>query len=90
MHQREVLAAGGATLIDTLHIVFAMVTVLLMLLAMGFGAVAFGARFRIYTIVSMALLVVCGIVTTVTAPRISANLPTPWVGVWERLNMAVW
>ena len=88
MHQREVLAAGGATLTDTLHIVFAMVTVLLMLLAMGFGAVAFGARFRIYTIVSMALLVVFGIVTTVAAPRISANLPTPWVGVWERLNIA--
>jgi hypothetical protein len=35
---------GGGTLTDTMHIVFAMVTVLLMLLAMGLGAVAFGNR----------------------------------------------
>src|ERR1700687_4582000 len=46
MHLREVLAAGGGTLTDTMHIVFAMVTVLLMLLAMGFAAAAFGKRFR--------------------------------------------
>ena len=45
MHLREVLAAGGGTLTDTMHIVFAMVTVLLMLLAIGFGAAAFGKRF---------------------------------------------
>ena len=89
MHQREVLAAGGATMTDTLHIVFAMVTVLLMLLAMGFAAVALGARFRVYTTASMAILVACGIVTSVSAPRISANLPTPLVGVWERLNIGV-
>src|SRR4051812_28030332 len=30
MHLREVLAAGGGTLTDTMHIVFALVTVLLM------------------------------------------------------------
>ena len=45
MHLRETLAAGGGTLTDTLHIAFAMVTVLLMLLAMGFGAAAFGTWF---------------------------------------------
>ena len=37
MHQREVLAAGGGTLTDTLHIVWTMATVLLMLLAIGFS-----------------------------------------------------
>src|SRR5262245_25405535 len=31
MHQREVLAAGGATLTDTMHIVWSVVTVVLML-----------------------------------------------------------
>ena len=45
MHQREVLAAGGHTLSDTLHIVLAGVTVFLMFLAIGFGAAAFGKRF---------------------------------------------
>ena len=46
MHQRAVLAAGGGTLTDTMHIVWAIVTVLLMLLAIGFGAAALGSRFR--------------------------------------------
>jgi hypothetical protein len=29
-------------------------------------------------------------VTSVDAPRIQANLPTPLVGVWERVIIAVW
>ena len=50
MHQREVLAAGGGTLSDTLHVVLGAVTVFLMFLAIGFGATAFGKRFRLYSI----------------------------------------
>src|SRR5215471_11886591 len=38
MHQRAVLAAGGGTLTDTMHVVWALVTVLLMTTAMGFVA----------------------------------------------------
>ena len=72
-----------------MHIVFAMVTVLLMLLAMGFGAAAFGKRFRLYSIATMAILAAFGTLTSVNAPRISANLPTPLVGVWERINIGV-
>src|SRR6185503_1852671 len=45
MHQREVLAAGGGTLTDTLHIVFTMVTGIIILLAMVFAAAALGKRF---------------------------------------------
>ena len=89
MHQREVLAAGGGTLTDTMHIVFTMVTVLLMLLAMGFGAGAFGKRFRRYSHLSMGLLVAFGALTGLDAPRIQADLPTPLVGVWERVNIGV-
>ena len=77
------------TLTDTMHIVFAMVTVLLMLLAIGFGAAAFGKRFRLYSIATIALLVVTGALIGLDAPRIAANLPTPWVGVWERINIGV-
>lgn len=88
MHQREVLAAGGGTLTDTMHIVWTMVTVLLTLLAMGFGAAAFGTRFRVYSIASMVILVAFGALSGMDAPRIQANLPTPWVGVWERINAA--
>ena len=89
MHLREALAAGGSTVSDTLHIVLASVTVVLMLLAIGFGAVAFGRRFRLYSIASLAILAACGALTFLDAPRIAANLPTPWIGVWERINLAV-
>jgi uncharacterized protein DUF998 len=44
MHQRAVLAANGGTLTDTLHLVWAMVVILLMMLEIGFGAASFGKR----------------------------------------------
>lgn len=81
MHQRGVLATGGGTLTDTMHIVLAIVTVFLMMLAIGFGAVAFGKRFRLYSIMTVVILVGFGALTGVDAPGISANLPTPWIGV---------
>ena len=31
----------------------------------------------------------CGGLTFRDAPRIGANLPTPWIGVWERINLGV-
>lgn len=90
MHLREVLAAGGATLSDSLHIVWTAVSNVLTLLAMGFAAATFGKRFRSYSIVTMVTLVAFGVLTSVDAPRIQANLPTPWVGVWERIIIGVW
>lgn len=89
MHQRAVLAAGGGTLSDTLHIAFSVVTGLLMLVAIGFGAAAFGKRFRAYSIATLVILVVFGALTGLDAPRVSANLPTPWLGIWERVSIGV-
>lgn len=89
MHRREVLAAGGHSLTDTLHLTLAGVTVVLMLLAIAGGAVALGKRFRVYSIASLAVLAIFGVLTARDAPRIAANLPTPWAGVWERINIGV-
>ena len=89
MHPREVLAAGGGTLSDTIHVVLAGVTVLLMFVAMGFAATAFGKRFRLYSIASIVVVVAFGALTSWNAPRLQANLPTPWVGLWERINISV-
>ena len=66
-----------------MHIVFAMVTVLLMVLAMGFGAAAFGKRFRHYSIATIVTLLAFGVLTGLDAPQLQANLPTPWMGVWN-------
>jgi hypothetical protein len=89
MHQREVLAAGGGTLSDTMHQVLGGVTVFLMFLAIGFGAAAFGKRFRLYSITSVVVLLAFGALTFLEAPRLQANLPTPWIGLWERINISV-
>lgn len=89
MHQREVLAAGGGTFSDTLHVVLGAVTVLLMFLAIGSGAAAFGTRFRLYSIVTIVVLLVFGGLTFLEAPRLQMNLPTPWIGLWERINISV-
>jgi Protein of unknown function (DUF998) len=89
MHLRETLAAGGGTLSDTMHLVLASATVLLMLLAIGAAAAAFGTRFRVYSLATLAILAAFGTLTFLDAPRIAANLPTPWIGVWERINIGV-
>ena len=89
MHLREALAAGGGTLGDTMHLVLAGVTVALMLFAIAIGAAAFGTRFRFYSIASLVILVAFGALTFLDAPRIAADLPTPWIGVWERINLGV-
>jgi len=90
MHQRGVLAAGGGTLGDAMHVVLGFVTVLLFLLTVGFGAAAFGKRFRLYSIATIVIAFVFGALTGLDSPRLSANLLTPYIGLWERINIGVY
>jgi len=84
MHRREVLAAGGGTSTDTLHIIWTVATNVLFMLQIGFAAVALGKRFRFYSLATMVLLVAFGALTGMEAPGLEASLPTPLIGVWER------
>ena len=77
------------SLTDALHISWAGVTVLLMIVMMGFGAVAFGIGFRIYTIIAIALHILFGVLTGIESPNIPLNGPTPTIGIWERINIAI-
>jgi hypothetical protein len=87
MHLREDLAAGGGTLTDTLHIVCTTLWAVLVLFAMAFAARALSRLFRVYSVVTMGVLVGFGTLTGSYGARIGTNLPTPWVGVWERINI---
>jgi hypothetical protein len=89
MHLREALAAGGGTFSDTMHLALGAVTEVLYLLALGFAAAALGKQFRIYSIATFLVLLVFGVLTFLDAPGISKNLPTPLIGVWERINIGV-
>lgn len=90
MHQREVLAAGGETLTDTMHLfVMSPISALFMMVSMGFAAAAFGKTFRFYSIMTILTLLVFGALTGLDAPNVHANLPTPWLGVIERIMLGV-
>ncbi|MDP4265649.1 MAG: DUF998 domain-containing protein [Bacteroidota bacterium] len=90
MHRREVIAAGGGTLTDTLHLVWAFVHLALMLVMIGFGASVFGKGFRIFSAVIVLLFLVFGILTTIDSRGLQANLPTPYAGIWERINIGAY
>ena len=81
------LRGAEGTLTDTMHIILTIVTVLLILLIIGFGATADGKWFRIYSFVTILILIVSGAWAFLDAPQVAANLPTPWVGVRERINI---
>lgn len=77
-------------LTDTMHIVFSAVCLLLMLLAMTGAAVSLGKGFRTYTIATIAVFLVFGVLTGLDSPGIAANQPTPLIGIWERVNICAY
>ncbi len=82
MHKREVIAAGGGSLTDTLHIVFTAVWGLLMMSAIVLSAVSLRGRFAAFSVAMLILMIVFGAMTK--------NLPTPMMGVWERVNITAY
>jgi Protein of unknown function (DUF998) len=89
MHLRETLAAGGETLTDIIHIALSMITQIIYVLSVGLVATALGKQFRLYSIITLAIILVFGGLTFLDGPGISKNLPTPMVGVWQRINFGV-
>ena len=90
MHQREVIAAGGGTLTDTLHLVWAFVHLGLMMVMIGFGAAAFGRRFRIFSVCIVLVFIVFGMLTSMGSQGIATGAPTPMLGIWERINIGAY
>lgn len=81
------LRGAERTLTDTMHIVLASVDVLFILLIVGSAASVLGNRFRLYSIGTMVVVVLFGSLAGLDGPRIAADLPTPWVGVTERISV---
>ncbi len=83
MHMRGV----PVTLTDTLHIAWTFGWLLFTVSAMGFAAAALGRRFLSYTVATIAIVLLFGAIAGAQGPRIPANLPTPGVGIMERINI---
>ena len=92
MHQREVLAAGGATLSDTMHqIIYGAIASPIAFLYIGFAAFAIRYKwFRIYSVVTILILFSSGALLAMDSSKIGRNEPTPWVGVNERILIAAY
>jgi hypothetical protein len=86
MHLRGI----EVTLTDTMHGTLTLVGVLFILLAIGFGSTANGKWFRTYSIGTIFILILFGVLAGMAASRFEANLPTPWVGIYERINVYVY
>jgi hypothetical protein len=89
MTSRERMEAG-VHLNDVGHIVLTVITILLILSELGCGAAALGRRFRQYSAVTAAIVVGFGALTGVVSKNLSAGLPTPWLGLYERISIGAW
>jgi hypothetical protein len=72
---------------NIIHILVTVLTVISILLIIGFGSTADGKWFRFYSLVTLLIVIVAGALTFLEIQRIAANLPTPWLGVKERINI---
>jgi hypothetical membrane protein len=79
MHMR----GAERTLTDTMHLVLA--TNPFVLLSLVLGAVAFRNWFRVYTLATIVVLLALAAYGFSYAPAITANGPTPWMGLTERM-----
>lgn len=68
-----------------LHLVEGAVAVAMVLAAIGFAASALGWRFRVYSAVTVVLVLAFGAWSGMDAHRVEAGLATPWLGVKERV-----
>ncbi len=73
------------SLTDTLHVALGGATFALALLQLAAGSRAAGARFRTFSLATLAVVLVLGALAASAGPRIAAGAPTPWVGIAERL-----
>jgi hypothetical protein len=84
--------AMGATMPsnDVGHLVLTVVTILLIVSQVGFGATALGKRFRLYSLLTAITVLVFGALTGTQATAMAAGLPTPWLGLCERVSAGSW
>jgi len=77
-----------SSLTDVLHIAITMTGVLLcMLPAIIFGAFSFGKGFRIFSFITIVIFLVFGTLAGMEGSKIAENQPTPYAGLWERINI---
>jgi len=82
------LRGTETSLSDTWHIILTGIGVLLcMFPAIIFGAKAFGKGFLIFSIATIPIFLFFGTLAGMDGSKMAENLPTPYLGIWERINI---
>jgi len=81
MHMR----GAGVTATDTGHLVMSVVTVLTISLFIAFASGIKGKWFRLYSWMTILVMLVLGGWVGQQYARVAADMPTPWMGVIERV-----
>ena len=71
----------------TMHMADTFLLILLMFLFIGFAAGGSGRAFRLYSVLTVGVILAGAVFSGLQIPRIEAHLPTPGLGVFERLNI---
>lgn len=85
--RRDIRPTDAMAFTDVMHLTLGAVDALLYVAILGFGAAALGKGFRLYSILTMAVVLVFGAWTNSFVPLIAAGRPTPWLGVVERIML---
>ena len=82
MHMR----GAEATFTDTMHVLLSGVGVVFILFAVCIVALAYRNRLRLYSIVTILILLIPGAVPFIYVSELALGQPTPWVGLTERIS----
>ena len=78
------------TFSDTMHLAVAAITILLLSGTILTGGLAFESAFRRYSSLTVAVMFGFFDLTMRDVPNVAADLPTPFMGLKERVSMAAW
>ncbi|MCW1949143.1 MAG: DUF998 domain-containing protein, partial [Candidatus Shapirobacteria bacterium] len=71
---------------DSMHLVMVVVTIISMITMIISGANSQGKNFRLYSIITLIIMTLFGIITGQQTANVAANLPTPMMGITERFS----
>jgi hypothetical protein len=83
----EDLSQHVSALTNTMHIILTIVTVITWMLILGFSTAVFRKWMRLYSIVTLLAIIVFGSLAGSQGAALAAGLPTPWLGLLERINI---
>jgi hypothetical protein len=85
--EMNVRGSGADPRADVLHIALTGLLSLLIMAFIGLGGFARGRWFRLYSLATIATMLVFGALTSLASRPMASGGPTPWMGLLERMTL---